>query len=314
MNNDSSWAGHHDTALDRAIDRAVRDMMQVDPPPGLRRRVLSRLAGTPARRSFVSAPYAWAAAALMILVVGMSVARNRTIEPAATKVATSQPVPTSAPDRPAPQVQAPVRPLPSPPVPNRGTKSPRVTNEAIRMPRVRNVFGPRSPAVTATDASTRSRRVSARTADALVPIPALLIEPLAPMMLGASQAIDPAVTFANIRIELTIIDQRADAPAAAAKTLTLLVEDRKSGRIRTGRGNATLNVDASPEIVREGKIRVMLSLEYNPQDSPDRAAPMPIQESVTAVLDDGKPLVVSQSADPSSDRRVRLELKASIVR
>jgi len=123
----------------------------------------------------------------------------------------------------------------------------------------------------------------------------------------------PAATFANILIEVTLIDQRADAPAAA-KTLTLLVEDKKSGRIRTSRGNAALNVDASAEIVREGKIRVMLSLDYNPQDSPDRAAPMPIQQSVTAVLDDGKPLVVSLSADPSSERKVRLELKASIVR
>lgn len=43
----------HDTGtpLDAAIDRAVRHMMHVDPPPGLRRRVLSRLdtpAATPA--------------------------------------------------------------------------------------------------------------------------------------------------------------------------------------------------------------------------------------------------------------------------
>jgi hypothetical protein len=35
---------------------------------------------------------------------------------------------------------------------------------------------------------------------------------------------------------------------------------------------------------------------------------------VAALLDDGKPLVVSQSADPSSDRKVRVELKATIVR
>jgi hypothetical protein len=35
---------------------------------------------------------------------------------------------------------------------------------------------------------------------------------------------------------------------------------------------------------------------------------------VTALLEDGKPLIVSQSADPSGDRKVRLELKAIIVR
>jgi hypothetical protein len=122
-----------------------------------------------------------------------------------------------------------------------------------------------------------------------------------------------AAQLANIRVELTIVDQRSDAPGAP-KTVTMLVEDRQSARIRTGRGNASLNVDVRPDILREGRIRVMLSLEYTPQDGPDRAAPMPIQESVTALLEDGKSVVVSQSADPSGDRKVRLEVKATIVK
>jgi len=139
-------------------------------------------------------------------------------------------------------------------------------------------------------------------------------EAAAPQVPGASpsQPVRPAAQLANIRIELTIVDQRSDAPSAP-KTVTMLIEDRQSGRIRTGRGNMSLNVDGRPEILREGRIRVNLSLEYAPQDS-DRAAPAPIQESVTALLEDGKPLVVSQSADPSGDRKVRLEVKATIVK
>jgi hypothetical protein len=121
-----------------------------------------------------------------------------------------------------------------------------------------------------------------------------------------------APQLANIRIELTITDQRSDA-AATPKTVTMLVEDRQSGRIRTARGNTNLNVDARPDILRDSRIRVVLSLEYAPPDSPDRAAP-PIQQSITALLEDGKPLVLSQSADPSSDRKVRLEVKATIVK
>jgi hypothetical protein len=131
-----------------------------------------------------------------------------------------------------------------------------------------------------------------------------------------AEQVQPARTaaqLANIRIELTITDQRSDAQGAP-KTVTMLVEDRQSARIRTGRGNASLNVDVRPDILREGRIRVMLSLEYTPQDGPDRAAPMPIQESVTALLEDGKPVVVSQSADPAGDRKVRLEVKATIVK
>lgn len=127
------------------------------------------------------------------------------------------------------------------------------------------------------------------------------------------QPVRSAAQLVNIRIELTIVDQRGDT-TTPPKTVTMLVEDRQNARIRTSRGNATLNVDGHPEILREGKIRVMLSVEYSPHDGPDRASPMPIQESVTALLEDGKPLVVSQSADPSGDRRVRLELKATIVK
>ena len=145
--------------------------------------------------------------------------------------------------------------------------------------------------------------------------PLLAQDAAAPQVPGAvqSQPARSAAQLANIRIELTIVDQRSDV-AGAPKTVTMLIEDRQSGRIRTGRGNTSLNVDGRPEILREGRIRVNLSLEYAPQDGPDRAAPTPIQESVTALLEDGKALVVSQSADPSGDRKVRLEVKATIVK
>jgi glucose/arabinose dehydrogenase len=118
--------------------------------------------------------------------------------------------------------------------------------------------------------------------------------------------------LANIRIEMTITDQRSDLQASP-KTVTLLVEDRHSGRIRTGRNNLALNVDASVEIVRDNRIRVLLSLEYTPQDA-GQGAPLAISEAVATLLEDGKPLIVSQSADPSSDRKVRVEVKATIVR
>jgi hypothetical protein len=135
----------------------------------------------------------------------------------------------------------------------------------------------------------------------------------APRQPESPQPVRSAAQLVNIRIELTIVDQRGDT-TTPPKTVIMLVEDRQNARIRTSRSNATLNVDGRPEILREGKIRVMLSIDYSPQDGPDRASPMPIQESVTALLEDGKPLVVSQSADPSGGRTVRLELKATIVK
>jgi hypothetical protein len=118
---------------------------------------------------------------------------------------------------------------------------------------------------------------------------------------------------ANIRIEITITDQRSDAQTPP-KTVMLLVEDSQSGRLRTGRGSATLNVDVRPQILREGRVRLLLSLEFTAQEAADRPAQPTIQESLVALVDDGKSLVVSQSADPASDRKVRLEVKATIVR
>jgi hypothetical protein len=117
---------------------------------------------------------------------------------------------------------------------------------------------------------------------------------------------------ANIRMELKIVDQHGEAPATP-KTLTLLIEDRQNGRIRNIRGPVYLNLDARPEIVRDGRIRVVISLEYAAGDN-DKTPQAGISELVTALLEDGKPLVVSESADPGSDRRVRLELKATVVK
>lgn len=186
MNNDSSYTGQHDSPLDRAIDRAVRDMMQIDPQPGLRRRVLSRLESPAARRSFAVAPYAWAAAALMILV-GVLLTGHRAIAPASVPAATSQAVETAAPATAPAQVRGP-EPGPAAATPDRATDKPRVTREPIRMPRVHNVFGARSPAVAATDAAARRAHAAA---DAPAAVPPLVIEPLVPAMLNSIGTVVP---------------------------------------------------------------------------------------------------------------------------
>jgi hypothetical protein len=129
----------------------------------------------------------------------------------------------------------------------------------------------------------------------------------------AAQPARPSPQAANIRIDLTITDQRTDAQTPP-KTMMLVVEDRQSGRIRSSRGNAMLNLDVRPEVVRDSRVRLMVSLEFTPQDAPDRPVQPPISQALTALVDDGKSLVISQSADPTSDRKVRVEVKATIVR
>lgn len=118
----------------------------------------------------------------------------------------------------------------------------------------------------------------------------------------------------NVRIDLTITDSRADA-AAAPKTVTLVLADRENGRIRTGAGNLVLNVDARATMVGEGRVSTFVSLQYQPRrEEAERSEPGSIMESLTVILENGKPLVVSQSADPSTDRRVKVELKATVLK
>lgn len=134
----------------------------------------------------------------------------------------------------------------------------------------------------------------------------------------------PAVANANVRIDLTITDQRGTAPAVS-KIITMTMVENGFGRIRTG-GDVrtplgfrpvTLNVDAQPRGIRDGKIRVDLTIEYRPtaaESDTEQSTTPTINESISVLLEDGKPLVISQSADPATDRKVKVEVKASILR
>ena len=192
MNNDSPWTGSHKSSLDRAIDRAVRNLMHVDPPPGLRRRVLLRLEpGAPERRLFAPR-LAWGAAALVILIVAVMFTRDHRTEPAAVvpqpSVAANQP--------PAPRE---VSAAPSEAPVERGSPSqapsPRVTREAIPMPRVANVFGARTGRVSA---------AAERGAEAVWPgaenpsstVAPLLIAPLTPTPIETPAIVIPPLVIA----------------------------------------------------------------------------------------------------------------------
>jgi hypothetical protein len=81
-----------------------------------------------------------------------------------------------------------------------------------------------------------------------------------------------------------------------------------------------LNVDAGANLVNVNgvtKMKVLLTLEYRPvaaETDTERSTTPSINESLTVVLEDGKPLVISQTADPSTDRKVKVEVKATILR
>jgi hypothetical protein len=62
---------------------------------------------------------------------------------------------------------------------------------------------------------------------------------------------------------------------------------------------------------------VQCNLEYRAQlgqGSQEENQPTSVYEQFNVILEDGKQTVVTQSADPASDRRVQVELKATLVK
>jgi len=143
----SNHTSLNDARLDRAIDRAVRELMQIDPAPGMRRRVLLRINAPVERHLFSPVRYAFAAAALVVLAVSISLAPGQ-VEPPTPPKAPSLIVSAGAPPVDLEAVLSTstvtVPPVPSP------TKSTGISKEPIPMPRITNVFGPRRDGVSAT--------------------------------------------------------------------------------------------------------------------------------------------------------------------
>ena len=119
----------------------------------------------------------------------------------------------------------------------------------------------------------------------------------------------------NVKLDLTITDQLGPGDPAK-KTVSLIVADRTVGSIRSTANNvrATLSVDANPQILSNGNVRVQLGVEYNPQKGDGPPTGSGLNQRITLVLVPGKPVVLSQAADPLSDRKITVEVKAEILK
>lgn len=136
----------------------------------------------------------------------------------------------------------------------------------------------------------------------------------------------------NIRIEVVITDQ-AGPGETSKKTVSMIVGDRQqnsirtSGQVRLVNGNMRpvgINVDTRPIINSKepNKVQLMFGLEYSPKTGSSAAnatdGPEPssssLSQRITLNLESGKPLLVSQAADPASDRKITVEVTATILK
>jgi hypothetical protein len=144
----------------------------------------------------------------------------------------------------------------------------------------------------------------------------------------------------NIKIEVSITDQTGSNPAAK-KVVTMIAGDRQSTNVRSSASvpvkmglpgqpagattsynfrNVTINVDARPVIVQKepNKISVSFGLEYLPKTVGTQEEMEPgmtsWSERLSLILESGKPMIISQAADPTSDRRISVEITATILK
>jgi hypothetical protein len=170
-----------------------------------------------------------------------------------------------------------------------------------------------------------------KTASAEQPTPAPSEQP-------APKAPEPAPQLVNIKIEFTITDQ-AGPGAPSKKVVSMIAADRQNNSIRSsanvrvaesGADNLVtgfsyrevrINVDVRPILQRDGKISLNFGLEYLPKsvgsagaEEGMRPGMSSLNERMGLILESGKPMIASQAADPTSDRRITVEVVATILR
>ena len=124
----------------------------------------------------------------------------------------------------------------------------------------------------------------------------------------------------NVRIELAIAETVGGN--TTNKTVILITSTDTRGSVRSqmsspAEGNIALDVDAEPRLTPDGRIWLGLTFNYTPpraSDAPSSPRSTDLQEQLTVVLLDGKPLLVSQSADPRGDRKVAVSVTATVLK
>jgi hypothetical protein len=139
----------------------------------------------------------------------------------------------------------------------------------------------------------------------------------------------------NVSIEVKLTDQTGTSEPVTTKVVTMIVADGRMGSVRSagsvlvplsgpnapvppgGRSSVglTLNVDANPAIHPDGSVLLSLKLEYNPRpDGDDTGRDARLEEGMTVTLESGKPMVISRAADPAGNRKINVEVTATVMK
>jgi hypothetical protein len=138
----------------------------------------------------------------------------------------------------------------------------------------------------------------------------------------------------NVSIEVKLTDQTGTAEPVTTKVVSMIVADGRMGSVRSagsvmvpvsgpaappfaGRSSVgvTLNVDANPVVHQDGSVLLSLKLEYNPRPGgEDTGRDARLEEGMSVTLESGKALVISRAADPAGNRKINVEVTATVMK
>lgn len=181
--------------------------------------------------------------------------------------------------------------------------------------------------------TTPTTRLAAQQA---TPAPVEPPRPVATTPRATPQAVEPTPRWApaqNVQLDVKITFE-GNPSGPVSKSMRLVAGDRQTALGRSGvevpvqtsvvvpnpsYRSVGLNVDARPQLQPDGKISLMLKLNFSSilrRESGESGPPSFSSSSteLNLVLDSGRPLVISQTSDGEVGRGYSVEVKATILK
>jgi len=118
----------------------------------------------------------------------------------------------------------------------------------------------------------------------------------------------------NIRVDIAVVEEGAGSPVVR-KEMTLILADRRSGSVRSAArvdkiGGLQLSADVRPWVERDGRIRTLVTMNYVSHPHFTDWGQLKFEP----LLESGKLLTVSRASSAVSDRYVRVDVTATILK
>ena len=116
----------------------------------------------------------------------------------------------------------------------------------------------------------------------------------------------------NIRLDVSVSEQ-SPTVNVKPKTMMVILADRAFGQTRGAFEDRAIYVDGRPTII-DGRIRVNLTIQSRPVVETKQDTTLHWQNSFALLLESGKPTLAFETSDPTTNRKLSIEVKATILK